>query len=130
MMALSQKRDRRKFEFVMAQESVLGIRTESFVDVSFQLPEQFIGAIQRQSPANEQTSNIEVKFDSRNQWYPAKLKELSTLADSTIASYTIILTLPIPEQLNVLPGMAASVRVKLPHRGASTRPSNPKRGRD
>lgn len=120
------KRDHRAFEFVMAQESVLGIRTESFVDVSFQLPEQFIGAIQRTEALDKQTNRVEVKFDSRQKWYPATLKEMSTVADSTTGSYTLILTLPMPEQLNVLPGMAASVKVKLPSRGSQTNPVIPK----
>ena len=119
------KRDKRAFEFVKAQESVLGIRTESFIDVGFQLPEQFIGAIQRQNQQGSPVNSIEVKFDSRQIWYPATLKEMSTLADASTGSYTLILTLPMPEKLNVLPGMAASVKVKLPYRGSQSNPTIP-----
>jgi len=119
------KRDKRAFEFVKAQESVLGIRTESFIDVGFQLPEQFIGAIQRHNQQGSSVNNIEVKFDSRQIWYPATLKEMSTLADASTGSYTLILTLPMPEKLNVLPGMAASVKVKLPYRGSQSNPTIP-----
>lgn len=116
------KRDRKQFEFVQAQESIMGIRTESFIDISFQLPEQFIGAIQANRLEQGQVDNVDVKFDSRDAWYKATLKELSTVADPSTGSYTIILTLKMPTELNVLPGMAASVRVKLPYRGASSNP--------
>ncbi|WP_434931236.1 efflux RND transporter periplasmic adaptor subunit [Shewanella sp. HL-SH5] len=116
------KRDRKQFEFVQAQESIMGIRTESFIDISFQLPEQFIGAIQANRVNEGPVENIDVKFDSRDAWYKARLKELSTVADTSTGSYTIILTLKMPTELNVLPGMAASVRVKLPYRGASSNP--------
>lgn len=119
------KRDHRAFEFVLAQEPVLGIRTESYVDVGFQLPEQFIGAIEQQKISQTATGNIKVKFDSREQWYPATLKEMTTLADSTIGSYTIIITLPMPDKLNVLPGMAALVKVSLPSRGIRLNPKIP-----
>lgn len=119
------KRNRRAFEFVKAQEAVLGIRTESFIDVGFQLPEQFVGAIQSQSQQGKPVNSIEVKFDSRQIWYPATLKEMSTLADASTGSYTLILTLPMPEKLNVLPGMAASVKVKLPYRGSQSNPTIP-----
>ncbi|GIU51454.1 acriflavin resistance protein [Shewanella sp. KT0246] len=120
------KRNKREFEFVQAQEEVMGIRTDSAADISFQLPEQFIGFLQKSDKSLEDIDNIEVKFDSREQWYPARLKELNTVADPTTSSYTIILTLPMPEELNVLPGMSARVKVKLPARTADAHPKIPK----
>ncbi|WP_349356714.1 efflux RND transporter periplasmic adaptor subunit [Shewanella jiangmenensis] len=113
------KRDKRQFEYVRAQETVLGIRTENQIDVSFQLPEQFIGAIQRYQASTGKVLPPEVRFDSRDAWFPARLKEMSTVADSATGSYTVIVTLPMPEDLNVLPGMSASVRVLLPAQGLS-----------
>ncbi|MCL2918002.1 efflux RND transporter periplasmic adaptor subunit [Shewanella litorisediminis] len=108
------KRNKRQFEFVRAQETVLGIRTENQIDVSFQLPEQFIGAIQRYQGDTTKILPPEVRFDSRDAWFTAKLKEMSTVADSATGSYTVILTLAMPVDLNVLPGMSALVRVSLP----------------
>ncbi|MFS1424114.1 efflux RND transporter periplasmic adaptor subunit [Shewanella sp. 10N.286.48.B5] len=119
------KRSKRAFEYVQAQEEVMGIRIESAIDISFQLPEQFIGAIQKAGSSFDKMQNLEVKFDSRDRWYAASLKELNTIADSTTGSYTIILTLPMPEQLNVLPGMSAQVKVKLPARTADAHPKIP-----
>lgn len=96
------KRDKRQYEYVRAQETVLGIRSENLIDVSFQLPEQFIGAIQRYQANTGRILPPEVRFDSRDAWYTASLKEMSTVADSGTGSYTVILTLPMPEQLNIL----------------------------
>ncbi|MBQ4890484.1 MULTISPECIES: efflux RND transporter periplasmic adaptor subunit [Shewanella] len=120
------KRSKREFEFVQAQEEVMGIRTDASADISFQLPEQFIGFLQKSDKGLEDIDNIEVKFDSRDQWYVARLKELNTVADPTTSSYTIILTLPMPDELNVLPGMSARVKVKLPARTADAHPKIPK----
>ncbi|MDO6611417.1 efflux RND transporter periplasmic adaptor subunit [Shewanella sp. 1_MG-2023] len=119
------KRMKREFEFVQMQEEVMGIRTESAADISFQLPEQFIGFLQKSDKSLQDINNIEVKFDSRDHWYAAKLKELNTVADPTTSSYTIILTLPMPDELNVLPGMSAQVKVKLPARTADAHPKIP-----
>lgn len=108
------KRYMRVFQYAQTQEPVLGIQTENAVDVSFQLPEQFIGALQRLNRFDSEYTGIEVKFDSRDEWFDARLKELNTVADPDTGSYTLIVTLPIPEKLNVLPGMAASVKAVLP----------------
>ncbi|GIU32054.1 multidrug resistance protein [Shewanella colwelliana] len=108
------KRYMRVFQYAQMQEPVLGIQTESAVDVSFQLPEQFIGALQRLNRFDNDHAAIQVKFDSRDEWFVAGLKELNTVADPDTGSYTLVVTLPIPEQLNVLPGMAASVKAVLP----------------
>lgn len=119
------KRNKREFEYVQAQEEVMGIRTESAADISFQLPEQFIGFLQKSDKSLQDIDNVEVKFDSRDHWYAATLKELTTVADPTTSSYTIILTLPMPDELNVLPGMSAQVKVKLPARTADSHPRIP-----
>ncbi|QYJ76046.1 efflux RND transporter periplasmic adaptor subunit [Shewanella sp. FJAT-52076] len=119
------KRDKRQFEFVRAQEPVLGVRSENLIDVSFQLPEQYIGPIQSYQATTGKLLTPEVRFDSRDSWFAATLKEMSTVADSSTGSYTVILTLPMPEQLNILPGMSATVRVSLPTEALIPPPSIP-----
>lgn len=119
------KRFHRQFEFAQAQEPIIGIRTEKSVDVSFQLPEQFIGTIKNTSQASNQLVQMPVKFDSSDSWFMANLKELSTVADSTTSSYTIVLTLPMPASLNLLPGMGASVKVSIPELAEAANPMIP-----
>ncbi|MCE2595789.1 efflux RND transporter periplasmic adaptor subunit [Motilimonas cestriensis] len=117
------------FEYVQAKEPVLAIQTESQIDVSFQLPEQYIGIYQN-SPNQGDVEKISygqvnVKFDSREQWYPAHITELSTLADNTTGSYTVVLRLPTPDKLNVFPGMSALVSISLPTQAESKLPKLP-----
>ncbi|UQN40701.1 efflux RND transporter periplasmic adaptor subunit [Agarivorans sp. B2Z047] len=101
-----------QFEFVYEKQKVLSLQTESTVDVNFQLPESLIGNFQDARRKGEPQPIISVQFQGREQWYQARLKELSTVADSSTGSYTIVVTLPIPEELNIFPGMATNVQIK------------------
>ena len=117
------------FEFTQAKEPVLAIQTEELIDISFQLPEQYIGLYQKSTlpgaVENTEYNQVTVKFDSREQWYPAHITELSTVADSTTGSYTVILRLPTPERLNVFPGMSAFIQISLPAKGDLKQPLIP-----
>jgi RND family efflux transporter MFP subunit len=110
----------RLFEYAKAQEPVLGIQTESAIDVSFQLPEQFVAMLQGNAAELSRQARLQVKFDSSELWFDASLKEINTVADPTTGSYTLILSLPMPEQLHVLPGMEAKVKAMLPASQAET----------
>ncbi|PSU47747.1 efflux transporter periplasmic adaptor subunit [Photobacterium frigidiphilum] len=103
-----------EFEFVREKQQVLGIQTESFIDVSFQLAEQYIGSLQRVQKQEESAFKVEINFEGKEQWFEASLKELSTVADPSTASYTVVFTLPTPEQVNVLSGMNAKVKLTIP----------------
>ncbi|QSX29419.1 efflux RND transporter periplasmic adaptor subunit [Shewanella cyperi] len=119
------QRFRRQYEFVPAQQQVLGIRNEAAIDVSFQLPEQYIGALQRSPQGQGKVLGAEVRFDSSDLWFSASLKEMNTVADISTASYTLVLTLPMPEKLNILPGMSAAVKVRLAGDGMVAQPALP-----
>lgn len=129
-------RAKEAFEFAAPKEPVLTLQTDNLVDVNFQLPEQFISlyptnktkAIKEQTAEPAEANDphlVEVKFTSREQWYPAHITELSTVADSTTGSYTVILRLPRPDQLNVFPGMSAKVKINLPANPDSLQPKIP-----
>ena len=114
-----------EFEFVSEKQQVLGIQTESSIDVSFQLAEQYIGALQRVQKQGEGTPKAEINSEGKDQWFEAHLKELSTVADPTTASYTVVVTLPVPEQVNVLSGMNAKVKIIIPGSADSKSPEIP-----
>ncbi|MGY5449423.1 efflux RND transporter periplasmic adaptor subunit [Agarivorans sp. MS3-6] len=101
-----------QFEFVYEKQQVLSLQTESTIDVNFQLPERLIGIFQDARRNGQLAPNLAVQFQGREQWYTAALKELSTVADPSTASYTIVLTMPIPEELNIFPGMATLVQIE------------------
>ncbi|MFO6425085.1 efflux RND transporter periplasmic adaptor subunit [Motilimonas sp. KMU-193] len=129
-------RAKEAFEFAAPKEPVITLQTDNQVDVNFQFPEQFIGLYQDTNAREAAASSaepvkardrglVQVQFTSREQWYPAHITELSTVADSSTGSYTVILRLPRPEQLNVFPGMAADVKINLPANPDSLQPKIP-----
>ena len=83
----------------------------------FQLPEQYLAPLQRKHNQGEPAAKLSVRFSNRDEWYNATLKELSTVADSSTASYSVVATLNRPKELNALTGMAAEVRINLPASG-------------
>ncbi|MDD1792344.1 efflux RND transporter periplasmic adaptor subunit [Enterovibrio makurazakiensis] len=116
-------RVKEKFEYVNAMEAVMHIQTNEVINVSFQLPERLFkyfasgGEAMRHFPS--------VSFDAYpDQVFPAEFKEVDTEADSTTASYRITVSLPRPDGVNVLPGMAAEVSTSLPVSAQNTLPSS------
>ncbi|MEZ9524339.1 efflux RND transporter periplasmic adaptor subunit [Enterovibrio norvegicus] len=103
-------------EFVGAMEPVMHIQTKDVINVSFQLPERLFQYFNSESEL--QSHQPLISFDTYpGSSFPATLKEVDTEADTTTASYRITVTLPRPDNVNVLPGMAAQVTATLP--GAS-----------
>lgn len=106
----------REHQFVAEKQEIFDFQGETNVDVLFQLPEQYIGAFQRNQNKTMGTANVKlaVKFSGRDGWSSATLKELSTIADSATGSYSVVATLSKPEKFNALPGMAAEVKLEVP----------------
>ena len=102
------------FAFVSDKQDILGIQAQSFIDVSFQLSEKYIGLFQQSSERRLGKIISHVNFDGQEQWFEAHLKELSTVADISTGSYTIVLTLPAPQNINAFSGMLSKVKIQLP----------------
>jgi multidrug efflux pump subunit AcrA (membrane-fusion protein) len=58
------------------------------------------------------TANVTFSF-AANQTFKASFKDINTVADNKTGSYRIRLTLPQPDNLNILPGMSAEVGLTL-----------------
>ncbi|WP_281543875.1 efflux RND transporter periplasmic adaptor subunit [Grimontia sp. SpTr1] len=101
-------RMKEKNEFANAMEPVMHIQTKDVINVSFQLPERLISFFDQENDSTH--SKPRIRFDAYpNQEFEADFKEVDTEADATSASYRITVSLPRPENVNVLPGMAAQV---------------------
>ncbi|MFD2177952.1 efflux RND transporter periplasmic adaptor subunit [Veronia pacifica] len=97
------------FEFVGANEPIMNIQTYDVVNVTFQVPERLGSRL-----ANREPRPVEVSFDTYpDQFFLATLKEVDTSADAKTGSYNVTLTLDRPENINVLPGMAAQVSIEV-----------------
>ena len=97
---------------VQAQQPVLVLQSSQQLDVSIQIPENIVSHVNRQSlDSNYQPM---VTFPGApGQTFPVSYKEHATRVTPGTQSYEVILTLPTPNNLNILPGMTAAVSIDL-----------------
>lgn len=107
-------------EYVGAQTPVMHIQSNDIINVSFQLPERYFSYFT--GTRNEVMPQVE--FDAyKGTKYISEFKEMDTEADAKTGSYRVTVSLPRPQQVNVLPGMAATVYVDIPSAQQSVVPN-------
>ena len=95
-------------ENVQVKEPIMVIQTEGSIDLEFYVPEEIISRVRVRPP--EERQPIDVKFDQQpGKVYKAVLKEYDTEADPKTQAYRVQVTMNKPEDINVLPGMTATV---------------------
>jgi RND family efflux transporter MFP subunit len=97
------------FESVAPGQVVLVIQTKQMIDVLVDIPESIVARVER-TRANRDPQPVEVRFGSASdRTYTAHYKEHETDADAATLTFKVTFSLPVPEDLNVLPGMSATV---------------------
>ncbi|MFD2165893.1 efflux RND transporter periplasmic adaptor subunit [Thalassotalea euphylliae] len=99
------------FEYAQALQPVMSIQTENSIDIVINLPERLVNAMQR-SKVRETPQRVTFPVDLEKK-YTASLKEVETVADSETGAFRVVFTMPQPADLNLLPGMAATLYVDL-----------------
>jgi RND family efflux transporter MFP subunit len=101
-------------QIVQVQQTVAVIQQPGQLDVVFHLPEQII---QRMPQSNGKPFGdalvFEVRFGNSNTSYLAQLASYTTQASAQSLAYEITLTLPQPDDITLLDGMSANVRLDL-----------------
>ena len=96
-------------ESVLPGQVVMVVQTDKMIDVSVDVPESIIARVER-TQANRNPEPVQVRFGSANdRTYPALYKEHETNADPATLTFKVTFSLPVPEDLNLLPGMSATV---------------------
>lgn len=96
-------------ESVSAGQVVLIMQTVKMIDVTVDVPESIIKRVER-TRANRDPQPVEVRFGSdTGRTYTAIYKEHETEADEATLTYRVTFSMPVPDDLNVLPGMSATV---------------------
>jgi RND family efflux transporter MFP subunit len=96
---------------VNAQEEVVDLNDTSTVDVNVNLAENIVAAI-KQSQEDLDLS-LYAEFDAApGRSFPLTLKELAARADPQTQTFQAVFTMPQPEDITLLPGMTALVRLK------------------
>lgn len=97
------------YQTVRVKEPIVALHNRDNIDIVVQVPENI--AIRAQKGRNP---NLEVEFDSApGTRYPVTLKEISSKPDPETQTYKVTLTMIAPKELNVLPGMTATVFLKI-----------------
>ena len=94
-------------EHVKKQAPILALKDISEVEVVIQVPERLMahGGI-------GQFADIRVKFDADgDRWFPGSVKEFSVQSDAVTRTYDVAVRLPSPSDMEILPGMTATVRI-------------------
>jgi len=83
------------------------------IDVLVDVPESIIARVER-TRSNRDPQPVQVRFGSdTDRTFTAHYKEHETEADVATLTYKVTFSLPVPDDLNVLPGMSATVTADL-----------------
>jgi RND family efflux transporter MFP subunit len=93
------------FKEVQAKEPIVSLQDISSIEVVVDVPEWVMVPMRERGSAS-----VIVEFPAvPGKKYTLKLKEFSSEADSQTQTYRVVLTMPAPEEVNILPGMTATV---------------------
>ena len=93
------------FKEVQAKEPVVSLQDISSIEVVVDVPEWVMVPMRERGSAS-----VVVEFPAiPGKKYTLELKEFSSEADSQTQTYREVLTMPTPEEVNILPGMTATV---------------------
>jgi len=96
-------------ENVRKNEIVLVIQTTDYIDISFNLSENIISKLKKDS---KNDSKPKVVFDAvPDKFFETTVKEFDTEADPQTRSYKVKLTMPSPQDFIALPGMSVNVHL-------------------
>lgn len=100
-------------ESVAAGQVVMVLQTGEMIDITVAIPESIIAHVER-TEVNRAPKPVLVRFDSvGDETYEAQYKEHETRADPATLTYKVTFSLAIPQGINVLPGMSATVIANL-----------------
>ena len=111
------KRYIQNFEEIQAKQNVIALNDNSMLEVKFDLPENLILRLQidadsvEDSKIKDQIPVVAIFQSQSGKEYPLSFKEMSTKADASTQTFLATYTMPKPENIIVLPGMTATVKV-------------------
>lgn len=112
------KRYVENFQEVRPKETILSIDDVSMVEIVVDVPELLMARVR-----DDRTGKIHAEFaGAPGKRYAMEIKEYTTRADPATQTFQVVLEMPQPEDLNVLPGMTATVSGSRPSETAATSP--------
>ena len=100
------------FQDVKPKQPIARLEDVSQVEILVDIPENLM-AVSREKV--DESVKIIAEFPAApGKQYPLKVKEYATKADPATQTYQVVLQMPQPEDINVLPGMTATVSISVP----------------
>ncbi|WP_286261764.1 efflux RND transporter periplasmic adaptor subunit [Thalassotalea atypica] len=92
---------------------VVSLHAQNGIDITFQLPESILSRVK----TNANQYKPQITFTSspthKDKAFTATFKEMDHTPDPKSRSYTVVLSMSNPEDINVVPGMTANVEIEL-----------------
>lgn len=97
------------YTVISAGTQVVRIQDMSEIQIDINVPETLFAKVTRQ-----QVESMVAEFPSApERSFPLQYREHETEPDPVAQTYRVTLAMPVPEDINILPGMTASIIVKL-----------------
>lgn len=98
------------FQVVQAKQPVATLQSGDSLDVLFQMPENLLTNLRSREESRDYHPSV-ILDSLPGREFEAVYKEHSTQPDPKTLTYQVTLSMPRPEELTLLPGMSATVRV-------------------
>ncbi len=95
------------YEEVTSLQNILSLHDITHIEIVIDVPEYIMASVK----AQREVRLIAVFESAAGQEYPLEFLESSAQADRQTQTYRVTLTMPQPEELRILPGMTAQVKV-------------------
>ena len=103
------------FANVLAKEAVLILQDNSVLEIEVAVPERdFVGRKYQNETKEQMSERLAPKVivsSLPDRQFPARIKEFATTADPVTRTFSVKFNFDNPEDVNILPGMTARVRV-------------------
>jgi len=96
-------------EDVSAKQPIVSVQDVSEIEVVADVPESVIALVRR-----ENVASTKVEFEAvRGRTFDVDFKEIEAVADARTQTYALTVSMPAPEDVRILPGMAATLTIEL-----------------
>lgn len=98
------------YQSIQAKQTILLLENHSNIDISLEIPEQFVVNIRKDAKQVNYRPNAYFA-SQKEEKFEVQYKEHSTQATSGTQIYEVVFTMPAPKGMNILPGMSATVSI-------------------
>jgi RND family efflux transporter MFP subunit len=107
------------FQNVKPKQPILALEDVTQIEILIDVPENVVAVVR--STEDEKIKAVAQFPTAPDKQYDLQIKEYATRADAATQTYQVVLQMPQPEELNIFPGMSATVTLAL---GSSATPDS------